>query len=145
METAFIVLAIVLLAVAFGAIEATADEVTIKTAGKDLDRGWFHGLNLTRRAFVIGAAVLVHFGFAPLALAVLALAGIVFWLVFESILCYGLKGTPFFVGTTAKTDILMRKVGDWLPFSSAEDVKVSVMLVLFVAAVALGSLIGQAL
>lgn len=133
-----VVLLIVLLSAAFGFIESCADDNIIDTASARLDRKKFHMLGFTRRAFVICSAVLVHFGFAPIALATIGLAGISFWLVFEANISYKLKGSIVFVGSSANTDLLMRKaalIADMDP----EELKAAVMLIAFLVAVAIAS------
>jgi protein-S-isoprenylcysteine O-methyltransferase Ste14 len=128
------ILAIIALAAIFAFIEALADDNVIETAHKDFDRKEFHLLGWTRRAFVISTAVLVHFGFAYIALEMLTLAGITFWLVFEAVISCRLVGSPFFVGSSAYTDKLIRKLA-WLMDDHPEDVKQLLMLLALCVAV----------
>lgn len=138
MPAATIILLIVVLAAVFAFIEASADDNIIDTASAKLDRKKFHFLGFTRRAFVICAAVLVHFGFAPIALSTISLAGTSFWLVFEVIISYKIKGSIFFVGSSANTDVLMRRAA-FLMNLDAEEVKMLVMLMTFCIAVVIAS------
>ncbi|WP_299755304.1 hypothetical protein [uncultured Pontibacter sp.] len=129
---------IVVLAAIFGFIEACADDNIIDTASARLDRKKFHLLGWTRRAFVICAAALVHFGFAYIALATISLAAVSFWLVFEAVISHKIKGSILFVGSSANSDVIMRRIA-WLADMEPEEVKVAAMLIAFWAAVAIAS------
>lgn len=135
---AMVVLLIIVLSAAFAFIEASADDNIIDTASAKLDRKKFHLLGWTRRAFVICSAVLVHFGFANIALATVALSGISFWLVFEAVISCKIKGSILFVGSSANTDVLMR----WFALRigiDPEELKAAAMLLFFLLAVAIAS------
>jgi hypothetical protein len=139
----FILPALILLALValFAFIEVHADDNVIRTAPLKFNRDIFHRFGFLRRAFVVITGILLSFGLTLTALASLVLATAAFWVVFEAGLSHRIWGTFYKVGTTAKTDLQIRRLANRLG-ESPEHTKMLLMVwVLYLALIVYAYLI----